>query len=92
MLQDLSFTFRGTIRGSHDNNTVLKQILKELLENHGISNISDLKLERQYTKMYRYCQTPLNVSIIKKTIPQQVCSNTERLPETHQSTEDKPPH
>lgn len=39
-------TFRRAIRRGNNNNTVLKEILKKLLENHGIGDISDLKREK----------------------------------------------
>lgn len=43
--QSLLHTFRRAIRRGDNNNTVLKEILKKLLENHGIGDISDLKGE-----------------------------------------------
>lgn len=43
--QDTLHTFRWAIRGGDNNNSVLKQILKELLENHGVSDVGDLKRE-----------------------------------------------
>lgn len=42
MFRHVLLTFRGTIGSGHNNNTVQKQILKKLLKNHGISDISDL--------------------------------------------------
>lgn len=39
----LLLTFRGTVRRGHNYNTVQKQILEKLLENHGVSDISDLR-------------------------------------------------
>lgn len=43
MQPNLWLTLWGAIRSGHDYNAVLEQILKKLLENHGIGNISDLK-------------------------------------------------
>lgn len=43
MQPNLWLTPWGAIRSGHDDDTVLEQILKKLLENHGIGNISDLK-------------------------------------------------
>ena len=69
VLRHLFLTFRRTIRSCHDNNSIQEQILKKLLENHGISDISDLKhiedrnellaaaqLRLQTQKMHRDCQ------------------------------------
>lgn len=50
MLQHLLRTFRGTIRSGHDDDTFHKQILKKLLEDHGISDISHLKWMLQIYK------------------------------------------
>lgn len=36
-------TFRRPIRSGHDDNTVQKQILKKLLEDHGVSDVSHLE-------------------------------------------------
>lgn len=47
--QSLLQTFRRAIRRGNDNDTVLKEILKELFENHGIGDISDLKGEKNKT-------------------------------------------
>lgn len=39
----LVLTFRGAIRSGHDDDAVQEQILKKLLENHGIRDVSHLK-------------------------------------------------
>lgn len=52
MLPLLLLTFRGAIRSGHNNNTVQKQILKKLLENHGISDIGDLKCVLQINQLW----------------------------------------
>ena len=44
MTSHLLLTFRGTIRRGHNDDAVQKQILKELLEKHGIGDIRDLNV------------------------------------------------
>lgn len=41
-------TFRRTIGSGNDNNSFHEQILKKLLQNHGISDISDLCFKTKY--------------------------------------------
>lgn len=44
----LSLTFGRTIGSGHNNNTVQEQILKKLLKNHGVSDVSHLKQNNQF--------------------------------------------
>lgn len=56
MLRHLLRTFRGTIRSGHDDDTFHKQILKKLLEDHGIRDISHLKCMLQINKKEQHYQ------------------------------------
>lgn len=58
MQPNVWLTLRGAIRSGHDDDTVLEQILKKLLENHGIGNIGDLQRATHKSHLRNASQRP----------------------------------
>lgn len=46
-MQETLHTLWRAIRGGDDDDSVLKEILEELLENHGVGNVGHLRREMQ---------------------------------------------